>query len=325
MIRGGSLTALISPPAPDLPDIPGSTLPPSRVPWPARLERAADHPLTLLALLLVPLLLAPFLIELPPEVAAALGEADAIVWALFAVALLVPLLVSDDRPRYVRRHWLDLLLVVVPLVGLLRAARALRLVWALGAAVRVLHGSRRLLGRRGTPFLLLGVSLVVVVAAGLIVPVERDDPHATIHSYGDGLWWALTTIATVGYGDKYPVTPEGRGLAVALMLVGIAAFGVLTAELVALFVGEQDDAANRHLLQVDARLRRIESALMPLQRRRARKAAQVRSRGRRRRRRQRTQTTRRSLETAPATLDTARDALSPPLDATAPGAASSRS
>ena len=102
-----------------------------------------------------------------------------------------------------------------------------------------------------------------------------------------GLWWALTTIATVGYGDKYPVTAAGRGLGVALMLMGIAAFGVLTAELVSLFVGESDDVANRHLLQVDARLRRIEDALEPVQRRHARRAAQARSRNRRRKRRQR--------------------------------------
>jgi hypothetical protein len=120
-----------------------------------------------------------------------MGEADGIIWAVFAGALLAALLVSPDRPRYLRRHWFDLLLVIVPLVGFVRAARAFRLVWALGAGLRVLYGSRRWLVRRGTSFLLLGVSLVVVVAAGLIVAVERDDPHATIHTYGDGLWWAL--------------------------------------------------------------------------------------------------------------------------------------
>jgi len=250
------------------------------------LERATDHPLTLLALVLLPLLLAPFLVTLSPGLAEVLGKADGIIWAVFAGTLLAALLVSPDRSRYLRRHWLDLLLVVVPLVGLVRAARALRLVWALGAAVRVLHGSRRLLVRRGTSFLLLGVSLVVVVAAGLIVAVERDDPHATIHTYG----------------DKYPVTAEGRGLAVALMLVGIAAFGVLTAELVALFAGEPDDTANRQLLEVDARLGRIEDALLPMQRRYTRKAAQARSRNRRRKRRNRMIAPPRSAEAGPPAL-----------------------
>ena len=277
-------------------------MPGSRAHWAAFVERATDHPLTLLALLLVPLLLAPFLVTLSPALAEVLGKADGVIWAVFAGALLAALLVSPDRSRYLRRHWLDLLLVVVPLVGVLRAARALRLVWALGAAVRVLHGSRRLLVRRGTSFLLLGVSLVVVVSAGLIVAVERDDPHATIHTYGDGLWWALTTIATVGYGDKYPVTAEGRGLAVALMLVGIASFGVLTAELVALFAGEPDDTANRQLLQVDARLRRIEDALQPMQQRHARKAAQARNGNRRRKRRKRTTIPPRLVEAGPPAL-----------------------
>ena len=257
--------------------------------WAARLDRLTDHPLTLLALLLVPLLLAPFVLALSPPMAALLNEADTLIWALFAAALVAALLVSPDRCDYLRRHWLDLLLVVIPLVALARAARVLRLAWTVGAAARVIHGSRRLLARRGTAFLVLGVSFVVVVAAGLIVAVEHDDPQSTIQTYGDGLWWALTTIATVGYGDKYPVTAGGRGLAVALMLVGIAAFGVLTAELVTYLLGEREDTANRHFQEMDARLRRIEAALRPMQRRQVRKAAQARTR--RRRRRQHTRAT----------------------------------
>jgi hypothetical protein len=98
------------------------------------------------------------------------------------------------------------------------------------------------------------------------------------------------------------VTAEGRGLAVALMLVGIAAFGVLTAELVALFAGEPDDTANRQLLEVDARLGRIEDALLPMQRRYTRKAAQARSRNRRRKRRNRMIAPPRSAEAGPPAL-----------------------
>jgi voltage-gated potassium channel len=240
--------------------------------WVARLERWTDRPLTILALLLIPLLLAPYLLDLTDAESSLLLDADYLIWGLFALALVVPLIIRQDRVTYLRQHWVDALLVIIPVFGPLRAARAVRLVWVMGAVFRGLEGSRRLLIKKGTEFVLVGASIVVVVAAGLIVAVERDDPHATIRSYGDGLWWAMTTMATVGYGDKFPVTAAGRGIAVGLMLLGVAAFGLVTANLAALFMGDQEDEAKNQLKSMDERLRRIESVM----RRRAKKAAQAR-------------------------------------------------
>ncbi len=240
--------------------------------WIARLERWTDRPLTILALLLIPLLLAPYLIDLTAEESAVLLDADYLIWGLFALALIAPLIIRPDRISYLRQHWMDALLVVIPVFSPLRAARAVRLLWAMGAVVRGLEGSRRLLVKKGTEFVLVGGSIVVVVAAGLIVAVERDAPNATIRTYGDGLWWAMTTFATVGYGDKFPVTAAGRGIAVGLMLLGIAAFGLVTANLAALFVGDQEDEAKKQLNSMEERLRRMESVM----RRRAKKAAQAR-------------------------------------------------
>lgn len=230
--------------------------------WVARLERWTDRPLTLLAVLLVPILLAPFVVELSTEAQTALHDVSYGIWGVFAASLAAALIMSPDRRGYLRRHWLDLLVVVAPILSPLRSSRVIQLIWAISAAGRMLEGGRRLLIGKGTGFLLIGASLVVAVAAGLIVSVERDDPASTIHSYGDGLWWAMTTFATVGYGDKYPVTASGRGIAIALMLLGITAFGVVTAKLAALFVEEQEDHTKLHLEQMDERMRRIERALL---------------------------------------------------------------
>ena len=252
----------------------------------SRLEHRTERLLTVLAVVLIPLLLIPLLVDLTAEAAAVLVDADYVIWAIFAGALIVPLAVSPNRFGYLRRHWLDFILVAVPMLGPFRSARAIRLLWVVGAAGRVLDGSRRLIRQRSTGLLLFGATLVVVVAAGMIVSVERGEPNATIHTYPDGLWWALTTVATVGYGDKYPVTIAGRGIAVALMLVGVAAFGVVTARLAALFVEEQEDAAKSQLDRMDKRLRRIEAMLLrPPEdeaalaslRKRARKATKLKS------------------------------------------------
>jgi voltage-gated potassium channel len=84
---------------------------------------------------------------------------------------------------------------------------------------------------------------------------ERGAPDATMTGYGDAVWWAFTTITTVGYGDQYPVTGPGRLVAVLLMLGGIALLGVVTAAVASWFVGRvaeaaqaQDDAADAVLL-----------------------------------------------------------------------------
>ena len=72
-------------------------------------------------------------------------------------------------------------------------------------------------------------SLLSFVAALTVLDYERRSPDANIASFGDAMWWALTTMTTVGYGDRFPVTGEGRLVAAGLMLAGIALLGVVTA------------------------------------------------------------------------------------------------
>jgi voltage-gated potassium channel len=104
-----------------------------------------------------------------------------------------------------------------------------------------------------------------LIAAALVLSFERDMPGSNIHSFPDALWWAVTTITTVGYGDRFPVSPAGRGVAVVLMVSGIALFGIITASIAAYFVEqktehEQGDLASRMDLILE-RLETIESRL----------------------------------------------------------------
>jgi voltage-gated potassium channel len=229
-----------------------------RAAWLERLERWTDLPLTVLALVLLLALLAPYLRPLTPQVQDALVAVGYAIWALFAADLVIKLAVAPDRLGYLRRRWPDVLLVALPM---LRPLRVLRLLLAVSAAARFLTGARRLLGRRGLGSVLLVAVVVVVIAAGLELAVERDEPGASIRSFPDALWWAATTVTTVGYGDTYPTTAAGRGVGVALMLLGIALFGVVTANLAALFVEEQEDATAAGLHRIEARLDQLEATM----------------------------------------------------------------
>lgn len=93
--------------------------------------------------------------------------------------------------------------------------------------------------------------LLAYIGAVQITITERGEDGSNIKNFGDGLWWAITTVTTVGYGDRFPVTSVGRILAVCLMLVGISLMGVITASVAAWFVRIGQDDSNSKLLSGD--------------------------------------------------------------------------
>ena len=195
-----------------------------------RIDRITEIPLLLLAFAMVPLLAASMLWELTPAAERTVLYLDFGVWAVFATDLFVKAVIAPDRVAFFRHRWLDVVIVVLPLFRPLRVVRAF------------VYGSRALVGVAK----LVQVDYLVVYAVGLILIVstvvttaERgtDSPLAL---FSNTLWWALTTVTTVGYGDMVPVTSTGRVGGVVLMVGGIALFGALTANLARIFIRQQD-------------------------------------------------------------------------------------
>jgi voltage-gated potassium channel len=145
------------------------------------------------------------------------------VWAVFAVDFFVRLRLADDKWPWLRRHWFDVLILLLPL---LRPLRLLRLVTLLRIVNR--SAAHRLRGRVAT-YVAGSALLLAVVAALAVLDVERDAEGANITDVGDAFWWAFATMTTVGYGDRYPVTAGGRFVGVGLMIAGIAVLGTVTA------------------------------------------------------------------------------------------------
>lgn len=197
-----------------------------------RWERRSEVPLLLLA---VAFLIAYAWPVIDPDVDRTIEDLLEVVswtvWGAFAVDFVIRLALADDRRTYALRHWYDVLLVALPI---LRPLRILRLL----AFARVLNRTiaANLAGR--VTMYVLGAALAAVgLGAIAVLDAEAGAPGANILSFGDALWWASTTVTTVGYGDRYPVTTEGRLVAVALMLVGIAVVGSVTAGVAAWFIG----------------------------------------------------------------------------------------
>ena len=106
---------------------------------------------------------------------------------------------------------------------------------------------------------------VVIGAAATVLDAERNVPDSNITTFPDALWWAATTVTTVGYGDRFPVTAEGRLVGVVLMVVGIAVFGSITAALAGRLIqagaAEADDEAAERIRELEATVKTLSTAL----------------------------------------------------------------
>jgi voltage-gated potassium channel len=206
-----------------------------------KFERATELPLLVLAAAMIPLLVVPFVMDLSETADRAVLSADWMIWAIFALELSVRTYLSERRVNYLIRHWYDVLIVVLPflrplrIVRSVRALRLLRLGRAWAFLVRSGTGTFSLLRRRGLQYVMLFGIVAIFASAGAVYLAEKST-GGTIDDYGTALWWAITTMTTVGYGDTVPVSAAGRGVAVFLMLVGISFFSWVTANIAAFLV-----------------------------------------------------------------------------------------
>ena len=174
-----------------------------------RWERRTDVPLLVLALLFLVVLALPIVADLSPGQQAAVTVVNVSIWAVFVVDYLARLYLALRRWEFVRTHVLDLLVIALPMLRPMRALRLLRLA-RLGTFAGMLHqrGQRSLHARVGAY-----VAVSVVVALGLasvaMVDAERGAENANIKSLPDAMWWAVTTVTTVGVRGPLPHDHNG--------------------------------------------------------------------------------------------------------------------
>lgn len=214
--------------------------------WEGRLE----WPLAIVAIIF----LAAYSIRVLAETQGRLDTAiTAILWityAAFALDYVVRLILATDRGHWFVRHIPELLIIALPMLRPLRLLRVVVLVVALQKAIGGAIRGRIIVYTVSTTVLL------IYVASLAILEEERYVPESSIANFGDALWWSLTTITTVGYGNQEPVTTVGRLIAAVLMIGGISLIGLVTATLASWIVdrvAEEDETAQAATTaQIDA-------------------------------------------------------------------------
>ena len=165
-----------------------------------------------------------------------LGIIQWVCWVAFAIDLMFGLVTSENKFLYMKRHPLEIASVLLPF---LRPLRLMRVISFGGLALQKIA-----VGRQFAITVKVAITTVFVayIAAVQITITERAVEGSNIKNFADGFWWAITTVTTVGYGDRFPTTTEGRLLAVMLMFMGISLVGVITASVAAWFVKMSQDA-----------------------------------------------------------------------------------
>jgi voltage-gated potassium channel len=219
--------------------------------------------LTVFSLLMVA---AYYLLPLTQPTKQALLWIDVPISFIFLGDSIRSLRCASNKAAYLKWGWLDFL-GSVPFFLPCRIARLARLI----RAWRTLHLRRlRQVGHdldenRAQSAALITVLLAIVVlttATMAVLEFESEMPGANIRTGGDAFWWAVVTLATVGYGDYFPVTIWGRVAALALMTVGVGIFGVLASGLANLFLPKgQDDDGDPDLARIATELAAVRSRL----------------------------------------------------------------
>jgi len=225
-----------------------------------RVQAKLEWPVVIAALLTIPILVIQE--SHAGEPWRGLGQLlNWLTWGIFLIEVVAMLVLTDRRTRWIREHPIDLAVVLLtpPFAPaawqagrIFRLVRLLRLVRAFSL--------RRLLSLEGMRYAGLIAAATVLVGGAVFASIEKGK-HLTTW---DGLWWAVSTVTTVGYGDIVPRSDGGRIIAMMIMLVGIGFVALLTAFIADRFIhqqqasGEKEDRILAELQEIKQRLGHLE-------------------------------------------------------------------
>ncbi|MEO5778535.1 potassium channel family protein [Arthrobacter oryzae] len=186
-------------------------------------SKYSEWPMLGVAVLFLAAYSAQVIASLRPAQHSALEAVIWVTWAVFAFDYAIHLWLAPRRKRWFLKNLHELALLILPV---LRPLQLLRLITLMQFFHRA--GGNALRGRI-VAYVMASAALLIYAGALAVLDVEQNAEGSNLTTFGDALWWAMTTITTVGYGDHYPVTGLGRLVAAGLMVGGVAVIGVVTA------------------------------------------------------------------------------------------------
>lgn len=192
-------------------------------------------------------------VTLPSDVIEVLRFTDNIICMFFLADFALRFKAAESKRSFMKWGWVDLL-SSIPMLDAFRYGRIVRVVRVL-RILRTVRSTKTILAyvfknkMQGTFSLVSVVSIILVIFGAIaMLQLEKGVAGSNIQSASDALWWAFVTITTVGYGDFYPVTYEGRIIAAILMTAGVGLFGTFTGFVASWFLEDDEEDQGKHVV-----------------------------------------------------------------------------
>lgn len=210
--------------------------------------RLFDIVILVLSVYVLLILALSLFLKIPKEVQVLLDYIDNVICIIFLVDFGRNLRMSSNKIEFLKWGWIDLI-SSIPSVSVLRCGRVFRLIRLfrlLRAFKSVLNIGRFIFKSRikGTMLCVHLIMAILVIFSSITILFVENNPASNIKTASDAIWWVFTSITTVGYGDLYPVTMEGRFIGIILMLGGIGLFGVYSGWIASFFIKDSTKDIN---------------------------------------------------------------------------------
>ena len=232
-------------------------------------QKEALHPINIIVFFLSVYVIVALVLDtvfrFQGEIHQLLLDIDYVICGIFFIDFLHRLFTAKNKWEYMKWGWIDLLSSIpvsfLPAGRLLRVVQLLRVVRAIRSIKFLSHYFLKNKIKSAFTSAALLAFVMIVFCAIAMLKFEKDVPNSQIKTAEDALWWAYVTITTVGYGDKVPVTTEGRIIATILMTVGVGLFGTFTAYVASWFVARKvEEDEEQRLNDIKKELREKTSA-----------------------------------------------------------------
>jgi voltage-gated potassium channel len=183
------------------------------------------------------------IVVLSPETSSLLTLIDNGICVVFLVDFAVRFRRAENKLSFMKWGWIDLI-SSIPTIEALRAGRVFRLI-RLIRILRAIRSTKLLISytfknrKQGTFSAVAIISVLLIIFSSIAILNVENQPESNIKTAEDAIWWAFVTITTVGYGDKFPITTEGRVIAAMLMTAGVGLFGTFTGFVASWFMEEK--------------------------------------------------------------------------------------
>jgi voltage-gated potassium channel len=183
--------------------------------------------------------------KLPPETSKLLNYIDNLVCVFFFIEFTIRLKKSENKLQFMKWGWIDLL-SSIPMLDCFRVGRSMRLLRLL-RVLKAFRSTKNLVNHifankvNGAFASISTIAILLVIFSALAILQVETDPNSNIKTAEDAIWWSYVTVTTVGYGDKFPITTEGRIIASVLMTAGVGLFGTFTAFVSSWFLAEKKE------------------------------------------------------------------------------------